>query len=100
MLILPFVSQFQTPQEALDVVVFDDGLKRVYLRDIATVKPGYKKENVSVLHNGTQVVVIGVRKEPGANVLAMTDLLEQEVNRLNKGVLAENDLYIDWVYDR
>ncbi len=26
------ISQFQTPEDALDVVIFDDGLKRVYLR--------------------------------------------------------------------
>ena len=32
------ISQFQTKDDVLDVVVFDDGIKRVYLRDIARVK--------------------------------------------------------------
>ena len=94
------VSQFQSPQAPLDVVIFDDGTRRVYLRDVAKVTEDYDKENVAVLHNGTQVVVIGVRKEQGANVLEMSDRLEKEVNRLNETILAENDLYIDWVYDQ
>ncbi|GAB4336267.1 MAG: efflux RND transporter permease subunit [Desulfobulbaceae bacterium] len=94
------ISQFQTPEDPLDVVIFDDGTSRVYLRDIATVAPGYHKEDVAVLHNNTQVIVIGVRREQGANVLAMSDSLEEEVRRLNSTLLKDNGLYIDWVYDQ
>lgn len=94
------LGQFQNPEDALNVVVFDDGLKRVYLRDIAKVTPGYDKESGGVFHNGTQVIVVGVRKEPGANVLAMTDRVEEAVQKLNDGILAEKQLYIDIVYDQ
>ncbi|MBU0680330.1 MAG: efflux RND transporter permease subunit [Proteobacteria bacterium] len=94
------VSQFQSPTEALDVVIFDDGTKRVYLHDVARVDNGFKKEDVAVEQNGTQVIVIGVRKEQGANVLAMTEQIESKVTQLNEGLLAKNDLYIDWVYDQ
>ncbi|WP_028578734.1 efflux RND transporter permease subunit [Desulfogranum japonicum] len=94
------VSQFQKPEDALSVVIFDDGLRRVYLRDVATVNLGHAKEDVSVLHNGKQVIVIGVRREQGANVLKMSDELEQEVNRLNTDLLASQGLFIDWVYDQ
>ncbi|MBC8318879.1 MAG: efflux RND transporter permease subunit [Desulfobulbaceae bacterium] len=94
------VSQFQSPLEALDVVVFDDGVKRIYLKDVATVSNGHKKEDVSVLHNGTPVIVIGVRKEQGTNVLEMSDLIEEEVKRLNNGILGQKELFIDMVYDQ
>ncbi len=94
------VSQFQKPTDPLEVVIFDDGTRRVYLRDVAQAAKGYDKEDVAVLHNGTQVVVIGVRKEQGANVLDMSNRLEKEVIHLNETILAENDLYIDWVYDQ
>lgn len=94
------VGQFQNPEDALDVVVFDDGLRRVYLRDIATVAKGYKKEEAAVLHNGEQIIVIGIRKETGTNVLEMTDRVEQEVNRLNGSILAEKGLYIQMVSDQ
>lgn len=94
------MSQFQSPHEALNVVIFEDGTKRVYLHDVAQVANGFKKEDVSVEQNGTQVIVVGVRKEQGANVLAMTEKLETKVIELNQGLLAKNDLYIDWVYDQ
>ncbi len=94
------LGQFQNPEDALDVVVFDDGLKRVYLRDIAAVTPGFDKEAGGVFHNGIQVIVIGIRKEPGTNVLSMTERVEETVERLNAGMLADQQLFIDMVYDQ
>ncbi len=94
------ISQFQRPEDALEVVIFDDGLNRVYLRDVAEVKKGYKKEDASVLHSGVQVVVVGVRKEKGANVLSMTDAIEKAVRQLNKTVLFDNKLVLKMVYDQ
>ncbi|MBL0381431.1 MAG: efflux RND transporter permease subunit [Desulfofustis sp. PB-SRB1] len=94
------IGQFQSPEQALDVVVYEDGLERVYLRDIVTVAPGFAKETGAVLLNGEQIIVIGVRKEPGTNVLRMTDLVEAEVNRLNQTILKDQGLFIDIAYDQ
>ncbi|WP_299978376.1 efflux RND transporter permease subunit [Desulfobacula sp.] len=94
------ISQFQTPEDALDVVIFDDGINRVYLGDVAQVEKGYKKEDASVLHSGEQVVVVAVRKEKGANVLSMTDAVEKAVHDLNKTILADNKLILKMVYDQ
>lgn len=94
------VSQFQTPADALEVVIFADGLNRVYLRDVAEVERGQRKEAGTVLHNGVQGIVVGVRKEQGANVLELSDRLADGVARLNSGLLARHELYIDWVYDQ
>ncbi len=94
------VSQFQQLSDPLDVVLLDDGINRTYLRDVATVTPGYTKEDVSVLHNGQQVIVVGVRKEQGANVLDLTDRMEARINELNQGLLAENGLFFEMVYNQ
>ncbi|GAB6194059.1 efflux RND transporter permease subunit [Desulfocastanea catecholica] len=94
------IGQFQSPADALDVVVYDDGLKRVYLRDIATIDKDYKKESAAVIHNGEQIMVVGLRKETGANVLEMSDRVEEEINRLNEKILADQGLYIELVYDQ
>ncbi len=94
------IGQFQSPADALDVVVYDDGLKRVYLRDIATIDKDYKKESAAVLHNGEQIMVVGLRKETGANVLEMSDRVEEEINRLNEKILADQGLFIELVYDQ
>ena len=94
------IGQFQSPGDALDVVVFDDGLKRVYLRDLATVQKGYNKETGAVLNRTEQIIVVGIRKEPGTNVLTMTERVEREVKRLNSTMLAENGLFFDMVHDQ
>jgi len=94
------IGLFQNPEDALDVVIYDDGLKRVYLRDVATVEKGYHKESAAVLHNGEQILVVGLRKETGANVLEMSDAVEVEVTRLNDGIMGDNGLYIELVYDQ
>jgi len=93
------VGQFQSPAEALDVVVYEDGLTRVYLRDIVNVTKGYAKELGAVLHNGKQIIVVAVRKEQGSNVLVMTDNVEREVNRLNETTLNDQGLYLEMLYD-
>ncbi len=94
------MGQFQKPEDVLDVVVFDDGLKRVYLKDIVEVAPYFDKESGAVMHNGIQGIVVGVRKEPGANVLDMTDGVEEAVNKLNDTILAEQQLRFKMVYDQ
>ncbi|TKB08659.1 efflux RND transporter permease subunit [Desulforhopalus sp. IMCC35007] len=94
------IGQFQNAEDALDVVIYDDGLKRVYLRDVATVAKGYQKESAAVLHNGQQILVVGLRKETGANVLEMSDRVEAEVKRLNDGIMGEHGLNIELVYDQ
>ena len=52
------------------------------------------------MHNGEQILVVGLRKETGANVLEMSDRVEEEVNRLNEKILAEKGIYIELVYDQ
>ena len=94
------LGQFQSPEDTLDVVLYDDGLRRVRLKDIATVSKGYDKASSTVLHNGDEVIVVGLRKETGANVLEMSDRVEEVVNRLNDGVLAEKGLSMKLVYDQ
>lgn len=94
------LGQFQSPQDALEVVLFDDGLRSVRLKDIAAVSKGYEKASSTVLHNGKEVIVVGLRKETGANVLEMSDRVEAVVHDLNAGILAEKGLAIKMVYDQ
>jgi len=94
------ISQFQKPKDALDVVIFDDGIKRVYLKDVAQVQKGYKKESASVQHGGEPVIVVAVSNEKGANVLNMTDAVEAAVDSLNKTILSGRGLVLDMIYDQ
>ncbi len=92
------VSQFQDPAEPLEVVLRDDGIRRVRLRDVADTRIGYATNDVAVMHNASPVIVVGVRKEQGANVIALTEAVEEVVERLNGDLLKRHGLYFDVVY--
>lgn len=94
------VSQFQTVDEPLNVILRDDGIRRIYLKDIAESRLGYASSDVSVMHNGTPVIVVGVRKEQGANVIELTNRMKKVVENLNEGLLKDNNLYFEIVYEQ
>ncbi|MEM7292530.1 MAG: efflux RND transporter permease subunit [Pseudomonadota bacterium] len=94
------VSQFQQIEDVQDIPLINDGVHRVYLRDVAEVQLGFEPNAVPVTHNGDPMLVIGVRKEAGANVLALTKAMRAVVDDLNDGLLRDNDVYIHWAYDQ
>ncbi|RJP58217.1 MAG: efflux RND transporter permease subunit [Candidatus Auribacter fodinae] len=92
--------KFRDVDAPLDVTLYDDGLRRVLVSDVAFTRLGYAYNDVSVMQNGMPVIAIGVRNEQGANVLNLTEDVRNVVSSLNKGILAENGLFIEWVYDQ
>jgi HAE1 family hydrophobic/amphiphilic exporter-1 len=94
------VSQFQDESDPGEVLLQDDGLHRIYLRDVATSAMGHEPNPPPVIHNGQPMIVTGIRKEAGANVLELTAKMRAVVDELNAGILKENGLYYDWVYDQ
>jgi len=94
------MAEFQKIEDPLDVVLKDDGIRRVYLRDVATTRLGYAPNDVAVMQNGSEVIVVGVRKEKGANVMETTQQMKKVVEWLNQNILASKNLYIEWVYDQ
>ncbi len=92
-------SQFQGVDDPLDVVIYDDGIRRVLLGDIARTETGYEEQTFSVMQNAREGIVVGVRKEPGTNVIALIERLKGVVSELNEGLLADKGIFIDWIYD-
>jgi len=90
---------FQSVQDAENTVIFDDGVTRVYLKDVADVYKGYQKSETYIANNNQNGIVVGVRKEKGANVLDLTNAMEERVKSLNETTLAEKGVYLDWMYD-
>ena len=94
------VSQFQKVDDPLKVLLRDDGIHRVSLRDIATTRTGYAPNDVSVMHNGSPVIVVGVRKQQGANVIRLTERTQAVAERLNQGILKDHNLSFKIVYEQ
>lgn len=94
------VGEYQSPEEIEEVVLTSTGQRRIKVKDVASVQFDYETNNVAMLHNGQKGIVCGVKPEPDANVLEVTDAMEEVVVGLNEGLLAQNGLYYDWSYDQ
>ncbi len=93
-------SEFKSPEEIEQVVITSSGQQRVTIADVGRVVPGFEKNKVAMLQNGVAGIAIGVKPEPGANVLEVTENVRKVVEELNAGLLADQGVFLDWVYDQ
>jgi HAE1 family hydrophobic/amphiphilic exporter-1 len=94
------VAEFNGIEEIKRAVIRSTGQRRITVADVAQVGFGYEKRLVSMIHNDKEGMAIGVKPEPGANILEMTDRVEQVVQWLNQEKLKPQKVYLDWVYDQ
>jgi HAE1 family hydrophobic/amphiphilic exporter-1 len=94
------VAEYNSPEDIENVVIRSTGQERILLRDVADVGFGYQKVTVAMMHNGNPGIAVGIKPEPGTNVLEMTDRAEKVVRWLNEEKLKPRGIYLDWVYDQ
>ena len=94
------VAEFKSAEEIEQIVLKSTGERRITVSDVASVHFGYEKQTDAMLHNGTEGMAIGIKPEPGANVLEVTNNIEKVVNWLNKEKLKLHQVSLNWVYDQ
>lgn len=94
------VAEFKSPKDIEGVILRSTGQERIVVSDIADVHFDYEKKNVAMIHNGKAGLAVGIKPEPGVNVLELTDRVEGVVKGLNEGKLKGQKIYLDWVYDQ
>jgi HAE1 family hydrophobic/amphiphilic exporter-1 len=94
------VAQFKSPEDIEKIIIRSDGQKRIKVSDVARVEFGYEKNTVAMIHNSKDGIAIGVKPEPGTNILDMTRRTKDAVNWLNKEKMKPLRIYLDWVYDQ
>ena len=94
------VAEFKSPEDIKNIVIKSTGQRRIKVSDIAEVDFGYEKLSVAMIHNAEAGIAMGVKPEPGSNILDMTDRVEKTVNWLNDNKLKSEKIYLDWVYDQ
>lgn len=94
------VAEFQRLEDVEEVVLVSDGSQRVKLSDVARARIGYETPTAATLHLGSESIAVGVKPEPAANVLELTDRLEEVVARLNAEKLLPEGVRLHWVYDQ
>ncbi|MGD2079834.1 MAG: efflux RND transporter permease subunit [Nitrospirota bacterium] len=93
-------AEYRSPEDIENVVLRSTGQERVFMRDVAQVRPGYEKKTTAMLHNGELGMAVGVLPEPGTNILAMTGRVFDTVQWLNEEKMAPENIRLEWVYDQ
>jgi len=94
------VGTFNSPEDIRNVVISSTGQRRVLVSDVADVMYGFEPPTVAMLHNATDGMAVGIKPEPGTNILELTNRTEKVVNDLNENKLKDQGIYLDWVYDQ
>lgn len=93
-------AEFKSPADVADLILLSTGERRIRLGEIAGVHFGYDTLSDATLHLGREGIAVGVKPEPEANILELTDRLEAVVGWLNEEKLQPERIYLDWVYDQ
>jgi multidrug efflux pump len=75
-------EDFQHPSEIFSIVAFVRDGKPVYLRDVATIKDGFKDPLTRSRINGEKSVTIAVLKRSGENIVRVTDEVKRVVDEM------------------
>jgi HAE1 family hydrophobic/amphiphilic exporter-1 len=93
-------GEFRSPEDIGAVVLKSTGQRRVTVGEVARVEAGFEKATSTVIHNGSGGIAIGIKPEPGTNILEMTDRVSLVVERLNREKLQPRGIELEWVYDQ
>lgn len=94
------VGEFNSVKEIENIVIRSTGQERVLFSDLASVSFGYEKLTEAMMHNGTEGIAIGIKPEPGTNILNLTNRIDAVVAWLNNEKLKEEKIYLQWVSDQ
>ena len=98
--VIRVTGQFRSPEDVADVIIARGEQGLVYVRDVATVKPGLKKATGLVKNFGTSCIAVNCIRETGANVLETMDGLRKVRARLDEEVMKPHGLELIQVYDQ
>lgn len=76
-----------------------DRLGRVLVRDVATVRFGYKEASARIRYKGQPAIAINSVRDTGANVIETMEGVRETLARLNERDIAPAGLVLNQVYD-
>ena len=87
------------PSDLADMILqWRDG-QPIYLRDVAEIKMQMMDVMGSITQNGSPALVMNVVPESGVNVLDVMDKLKATIAELKNGILKDNGLKVEQLYD-
>ena len=94
------VHKFATPQDIKDIILVSNQEQRVTVADIAEVDFGYETPSTVAMFLGKDGIFLGVQPSSDANIVKLTNDVEEVVNQLNETTLKKEGLTMKWIYDQ
>lgn len=79
-------GELKTPAEFNELVVKNDGVKIVRLRDIGEAKAGVENERTIARNNGRPCIFLGIVKQSKANTVDVAKAVKAEVARIREAI--------------
>ena len=92
------INEFSTVEEIADAIIATPQSRPVYLRDIASVKRGYKEREAITRINGRESVELAIYKEGDANTVQVANRITARLDMLRDNLLPDTELAT--VYDQ
>lgn len=94
------VAEYKSPNDIRETLIWGDGLRRIKIGDIATVKSGFENPSTVSFHNFQTSLGVGIKPTSDANTLELTARVQEVFNELNNGILQEHGLRLEWMTDQ
>jgi len=93
-------SQYRSPDDIKNLILVANGKQEVRLGEIADVQYGFSKKQSISFVDGINGIIIGVKPDADANIVKLTNDVEDMVNKLNETQLKKVGLKIRWLHDK
>lgn len=77
-------AAIENEEELENTIIYNSAKNKVLLKDIAKVKIGERKEYVKINANGKDVPLIAVSKQPNANLIDVSNAVQNQLNEIQK----------------
>ncbi len=92
-------GRFRSPLDVENAIIeVRDGVP-IHIRDIGYAQVGTAKMRSLIRHNGRPAMALGVRHQPGTNLLQVMDDVKAVTKELNETVLKDKGLFLTQVTD-
>jgi HAE1 family hydrophobic/amphiphilic exporter-1 len=92
------VSRYESPQQVKDTIITVRGGVPIYVGNVADVTIAYQKPRALVRHKGKPGIAFNAQSRIGSNVLTVLEGLIEQMEILNRDVLAPRGIRIENVY--
>ena len=94
------IGEFETVDDIRNIILRQDPVQTVYLRDVAVVIDGFADPTSYARLNGNPVVTLGVVKKSGENLITASDKTFAVMNNVFANGTLPPDLRVDYTWDQ